>query len=106
MEANSLSVSEKSKQEWARRHLLQQGNPDPTDISIQIYVNLITPGRDGYDKFWEDQYHRWITRDEELARIEYDEQQAKESSKTLNQRYIEDEDNDGPFFQTTHIEEQ
>ena len=98
-------MSEKTKEVWARRHLLQQGNANPSDLSIRHYVNLITPGKPQYDKFWEEQYHRWAQRDEELATQEYQEQVARESAKTLNQRYMEDEDNDGPFFNTKPVEE-
>ena len=89
---------EKSREEWARRHLAQMGNEEPLESSIQVYVDLISPGSDTFQQFFLDQYNRWVERDEVLAVIEYDLQSEDASKKTLNERYIEDEDNDGPFW--------
>ena len=89
---------DKTKEEWAKRHLAQMGNEEPLESSIQVYVDLISPGSDTFQQFFLDQYNRWVERDEVLAVIEYDLQSEDASKKTLNERYIEDEDNDGPFW--------
>lgn len=88
----------KTPEEWARRHLAQAGNINPRLESIQFYVDLVTPGSKLYDIFYYQQYNRWLMRDEEQALVDYNEKVAEASTKTLNERYIEDEDNTGPFF--------
>ena len=89
---------DKTKEEWAKRHLAQMGNEEPLESSIQVYIDLITPGSETFQQFFLDQYNRWVARDEVLAVIGYDLQSEDASKKTLNERYIEDEDNDGPFW--------
>ena len=90
---------DKTKEEWAKRHLAQMGNEEPLESSIQVYVDLISPGSDTFQQFFLDQYNRWVKRDEEQAVLVYDNQSEEASKKTLNERYIADEDNDGPFWE-------
>ncbi|HEY1645930.1 MAG TPA: hypothetical protein VGF75_06220 [Candidatus Saccharimonadales bacterium] len=92
---------DKTKEEWARRHLLQMGNDEPTSVSINFYVDLITPGTVGYDPFFERQYKRWVKRDEVQAALEYDKKSAEAMTKTLNEQYITAENNTGPFYDST-----
>jgi hypothetical protein len=91
-------MSDKSKEEWARRHLLQMGNDDPNPESMQFYVDLITPDTLCYDPFFERQYNRWVVRDESEAELEFAKKKEEASKKTLNEQYVTDENNDGPFL--------
>ena len=89
---------EKTKEEWAKQHLAQMGNTDPKPESVLYYLGFLDPDCDHYDIFFVKQYERWRDRDEAVALATYEEKVAEASTKTLNQRYIEDEDNTGPFF--------
>jgi hypothetical protein len=94
-----MNETVKTKEEWARRHLAQMGNEEPTQSAIDYYLGFLDPNCDHYDQFFVVQYQRWVARDEDAARLAYDDQSAEARKKTLNERYIEDEDNDGPFWE-------
>jgi tRNA isopentenyl-2-thiomethyl-A-37 hydroxylase MiaE len=98
-----MGVRDKTKHEWALRHLAQMGNTEPKEESIQYYLGLLDSESDHYDFFFVKQYERWKDRDEDQALEEYEEKVAEASTKTLNERYIEDEDNTGPFLGGTNV---
>jgi len=89
---------EKTKEEWARQHLAQVGNHDPKPESIQLYIDMITPGSYVYNNSEQGMslwllrnYKAWVARDEELAKDLYEMDQASTAGRTLAELYNDDE---------------